>query len=288
MPGEGYPSPMRIVVTGGSGKAGRWAVAHLREHGHEVLNVDVRHDGSDFGLCVVADLTDPGQALELTAGADAIVHLAAIPAPGLRSPAETFRINALSTYNVFAAAEFNHIGRVVWASSETVLGLPFDTPPLFAPIDETIEVRPESSYSLSKVLGEAMAVQFNRRTGIPFVGLRISNIMEPPDYARFPGWQDDPSIRKWNLWGYVDVRDVAQAIRRALTADVHGAEVCIVAADDTVMVRPSAELMAEVFPGVPLRSAIAGRQTLLSIDRAKGLLGYAPEHRWQDEQRSSH
>ena len=274
---------MRIVVTGGSGKAGRWAVAHLRAEGHDVLNVDVRHDGSDFGLCVVADLTDPGQALELTAGADAIVHLAAIPAPGLRSPAETFRINALSTYNVFAAAEFNHVGRVVWASSETVLGLPFDTPPLFAPIDETIEVRPETSYSLSKVVGEAMAVQFNRRTGIPFIGLRISNIMEPPDYAGFPSWQDDPAIRRWNLWGYVDVRDVAQAIRRALTADVQGAEVCIVAAADTVMIRPSAELLAAVFPGVPVREPIEGRQTLLSIARAGRLLGYSPEHRWQDE-----
>jgi nucleoside-diphosphate-sugar epimerase len=274
---------MRIVVTGGSGKAGRWAVAHLREEGHDVLNVDVRHDGSDFGLCVVADLADPGQALELTAGADAIVHLAAIPAPGLRSPAETFRINALSTYNVFAAAEFNHVGRVVWASSETVLGLPFDTPPLFAPIDETIEVRPETSYSLSKVVGEALAVQFNRRTGIPFIGLRISNIMEPPDYAGFPSWQDDPQIRRWNLWGYVDVRDVAQAIRRSLDARISGAEVCIVAADDTVMVRPSAELMAAVFPEVPIRGSIEGRQTLLSIGRARRILGYVPEHRWQDE-----
>ena len=274
---------MRIVVSGGSGKAGRWVVEHLRERGHDVLNVDVRHDGSDFGLCAVADLTDPGQAFELTAGADAIVHLAAIPAPGLRSPAETFRINALSTYNVFSAAELNHVGRVVWASSETVLGLPFDKPPLFAPIDETIELRPETSDSLSKVVGESMAAQFNRRTGIPFVGLRISNIMEPPDYARFLTWQDDPGLRRWNLWGYVDVRDVAQAVGRGLEAEVSGAEVCIVAAADTVMIRPSAELMAEVFPGVPLRRPIEGRETLLSIDRARRLLGYEPEHRWQDE-----
>lgn len=274
---------MRVVVTGGSGKAGRWTVQHLREQGHDVLNVDVRHDGSDFGLCVVADLTDPGQAFELTAGADAIVHLAAIPAPDLRSPAETFRINTLSTYNVFAAAEMNHVGRVVWASSETVLGVPFDTPPSFAPIDETIEVRPETAYSLSKAVGESMAVQFSRRMGIPFIGLRISNIMEPPDYGRFPSWQDDPALRRWNLWGYVDVRDVAQAVRRALTAEVRGAEVCIVAAADTVMVRPSAELLAEVFPGVPVRGPIDGRQTLLAIDRAASLLGYRPEHRWQDE-----
>jgi nucleoside-diphosphate-sugar epimerase len=278
-----YPRVVRVIVTGGSGKAGRWTVQRLRQQGHDVLNVDIRHDGSDFGLCTVADLTDPGQAIELTAGADAIVHLAAIPAPDLRSPAETFRINALSTYNVFAAAELNHVGRVVWASSETVLGLPFDTPPLFAPIDETIEVRPETSYSLSKVVGESMAAQFSRRTGIPFLGLRISNIMEPPDYAQFPGWQSDPTIRRWNLWGYVDVRDVAQAIGRALTTQIRGAEVCIVAAADTVMIRPSAELLAEVFPDVPLRRPIVDRQTLLSIDRAQQLLGYLPEHAWQDE-----
>jgi nucleoside-diphosphate-sugar epimerase len=278
---------MRIVVTGGSGKAGRWVVQDLRERGYDVLNIDVRHDGSDFGLCAVADLTDPGQTFELTSAADAIVHLAAIPAPDMRSPAETFRINALSTYNVFSAAQAHRVKRVIWASSETVLGLPFDIPPAFAPIDETIELRPESAYSLSKVLGETMAIQFNRRTQIPFVGLRISNIMEPPDYARFSTWQDDPTIRKWNLWGYVDVRDVAQAVRRGLEAEVTGAEVCIVAAADTVMLRPSAELMAEVFPSVPLRRPVEGRETLLSIDRAHRILGYEPAYRWQEVARDA-
>ena len=153
---------------------------------------------------------------------------------------------------MFAAAEANGLQRVVWASSETVLGLPFDTPPQFAPIDETIEPRPETSYALSKLAGETMATQFNRRTGIPIVGLRISNIMEPDDYAGFPSYWDDAQLRTWNLWGYVDCRDVAQACRLGLTADVDGAEVCIVAADDTVMTRPSADLMAEVFPTVPL------------------------------------
>ena len=273
---------MRIVVTGGSGKAGRWVVGDLRDRGHDVLNVDLTRDGSAHGLCVVADLTDLGQAHDVIRGADAIVHLAAIPAPELRPEGETFRINALSTYNVFAAAEASGVRRVVWASSETVLGLPFDTPPLFAPIDETIEPRPETSYALSKLAGETLAVQFARRTGIPFLGLRISNIMEPDDYAAFPGYWADARLRKWNLWGYVDVRDVAQAVRRGLEADLSGAEVCIAAAADTVMTRPSAELMAEVFPTVPLRRPIEGRETLLSIDKARRLLGYEPEHRWAD------
>lgn len=273
---------MRIVVTGGSGKAGRWVVRDLRERGHDVLNVDLTRDGSAHGLCVVTDLTDLGQAHDVLRGAEAIVHLAAIPAPELRPEGETFRVNAMSTYNVFAAAVAAGARRVVWASSETVLGLPFDTPPPFAPIDETIEPRPESSYALAKLVGETMAEQAARRSGIPFVGLRISNIMEPDDYAAFPGYWADATIRKWNLWGYVDVRDVAQAVRRALDAEVTGAEVCIVAAADTVMTRPSAELMAEVFPGVPLRRPIAERETLLSIDKARRLLGYEPEHRWAD------
>ena len=273
---------MKIVVTGGSGKTGRWVVRELRDRGHNVLNVDTKHDGSEHGLCAIADLTDPGQALELIAGAEGVVHLAAIPAPGIRSEAETFRINTLSTYNVFAAAAAAEVDRVVWASSETVLGLPFDTPPLFAPIDETIEPRPESSYALSKLIGEDMAAQFSRRTGIPFLGLRFSNIMEPGDYEAFRGYWDNPALRRWNLWGYVDVRDVAQSIRLGLEQDIEGAAICIVAAADTVMTRPSSELMAEVFPDVPLRRSIEGRETLLGIDRARELLGYEPEHGWQD------
>ena len=274
---------MRIAVTGGTGKAGRWVVKDLRDHGHDVLNVDNRHDGAEHGQTLIADLADYGQAVEALSGCDAVVHLAAIPAPELRPPAETFRINTLSTYNVFAAAEAHGLKRVVWASSETVLGLPFDTPPAFAPIDETIEPRPESSYALSKLAGETMAGQFARRTGIPIVGLRISNIMEPPDYARFPSYWDDPTLRKWNLWGYVDCRDVAHACRAALTADVTGSTIAIIAADDTVMPQPSAELMAEVYPSVPLRRPLEGRETLLSIDLAHRVLGYHATHHWSDE-----
>jgi nucleoside-diphosphate-sugar epimerase len=273
---------MRIVVTGGSGKAGRWVVRELREAGHDVLNVDVVHDGSAHGLCVVTDLTELGQVHDVLRGADAVVHLAAIPAPEIRPAGETFRINTVSTWNVFHAAAAAGLGRVVWASSETVLGLPFDRPPDFAPIDETITPRPESSYALSKLVGETMAVQVNRQTGIPFVGLRISNIMEPADYARFESWQGDPLVRKWNLWGYVDARDVAAACRLSVEGATTGAEVAIVAAADTCMRRDSADLLAEVFPDVPVARPVFGRETLLAIGHARELLGYAPAHSWLD------
>jgi nucleoside-diphosphate-sugar epimerase len=115
------------------------------------------------------------------------------------------------------------------------------------------------------------------------VGLRISNIMEPRDYRRFPGYWPDPHSRKWNAWGYVDVRDVAAACRLALEADVTGSHNVIIAAADTVMNRPSRDLLAEVFPDVPLTREIPEHGTLLAIDRAKQLIGYAPTHSWRDE-----
>ena len=127
-----------------------------------------------------------------------------------------------------------------------------------------------------------MAGQFARRTGLPFVGFRFSNIMEPDDYQAFPGFWDDPLLRKWNLWGYVDVRDVGNVIRLGLTGDTQGAEIFVIAAADTVMTRDSADLMAEVYPDVPLRREVVGRETLLAIDRAREQLGYEPEHGWKD------
>jgi nucleoside-diphosphate-sugar epimerase len=273
----------KIVVTGGSGKAGRAVVRELLDHDYEVLNVDLAPPGEALTPFLRVDLTDLGQTIEVLHGAEGVVHLAAIPAPGLQSEEVTFRVNMASTYNVFSAATMLGLKRVVWASSETTLGLPFDREqPAYAPIDEDHPLYPESSYALSKVLSEEMARQFNRWSGAPFVGLRFSNIMEPQDYQRFPGFWDDALLRKWNLWGYVDARDVAQSCRLGLEADIQGAEAFIIAAADTVMNRPNSELMAEVFPQVSLRDGTGAFETLLSITKARKLLGYAPEYSWRD------
>jgi nucleoside-diphosphate-sugar epimerase len=279
---------IRVVVTGGSGKLGRACVRDLAEHGYAVTNVDLVPSRDAVAPLVRADLPDSGQALEALAGvderpaADAVVHLAAIPAPGLVPNAEVFRVNTLSTYNVFEAARRLGIRNVVWASSETVLGLPFDTPPPYIPVDEEYPGRPESAYSLSKLLGEAMAEQFCRRDpALKIFGLRFSNVMEPEDYAAFPGFDADATARKWNLWAYIDARDGAQAVRRALESDATGAEVFVIANADTVMQRPNAELVAEVFPGVPLADGVGEHETLLSIDKARRMLGYEPQHGWR-------
>lgn len=273
----------QIVVTGGSGKAGRAVVADLTDHGFEVLDVDVIASLHPDDPTRVADLSDLGQAIESLRGADAVVHLAAIPAPNVVPPGETFRINMMSTYNVFSAAEILGLERVVWASSETLIGIPFDPEqPRYAPIDEDHPRLPESHYALSKIAGEVIAEQFSRWSEIPFVALRISNIMEEHDYGRFPGFWDDPQLRRWNLWSYVDARDVAQAVRLSLTADINGAEAFLVAAADNCMTRQSLDLMAEVYPGVPIRGEVSGFDTLLSIDKGRTILGYEPQHSWRD------
>ena len=280
----------RIAVTGGTGKLGRAVVADLKAHGYDVVVLDqVVPPGWTEGVTRV-DLTDYGQVLgALTKvddrydGVDGVVHLAAIPAPGMAPNAATFANNVVSTYNVFEAARVAGITNVVWASSETVLGLPLDTPPPYLPIDEEYRVRPESSYSLGKAVDEEMAHHFCRwNPATKIVGLRFSNVMEPHDYAAFPAFDADPWLRKWNAWGYIDARDGAQAVRKALELDATGYDVFIVANADTCMSTPSAELAALVFPGVELRRPVEGTETLLSIEKARRVLGYEPEHSWRD------
>jgi nucleoside-diphosphate-sugar epimerase len=282
----------KIVVTGGSGKAGRVVVRDLLDHGYDVLNVDRVPSAESASPdspapFLPADLTDFGQTLEALSGGErmsgleAVVHLAAIPSPVHATPDVVFRTNITSTHTVFAAAARLGFTRVVWASSETTLGLPFDRPPDYVPVDEA-HVYPESSYALSKVLGEEMARQFARWSGIPFIGLRLSNVIVREEYQRFPSFWDDPLLRKWNLWSYVDESHVAQAVRLALRADLRGADSFIIAAADTVMRRPSRELMAEVFPGVPVSDRVGDYGTLLDIEKARRVLGYAPEFTWRE------
>jgi nucleoside-diphosphate-sugar epimerase len=276
----------RICVTGASGQAGRVVVTDLRAHGYDVTATDVavrRADREDGMLR--ADLTDYGQAVEALSQADAVVHLANIPAPGLSTPAVTFNTNSTMNFNVLAAAAALKLNRVVWASSETTLGLPFDVPPRYAPVDEDHYPVPTSTYALSKVASETIAGHIAEWSGIPYIALRFSNIMAPEDYQEFPSFWPDPHARKWNLWGYIDERDVAASCRLALEAPadaVKGNPAFIIAAADTVMNRPSAELLAEVFPGVPLTRDVGEFGTLLAIDRARQVLGFEPAHSWRD------
>ena len=231
-------------------RAGAWVVRDLREHGHDVLNVDIRHDGAPHGQCLARRPGRPRPDPRGPRRRDAVVHFAAIPAPGLRPDGETFRINMLSTYNVFAAAVAHRVRRVVWASSETVLGLPFDTPPAFAPIDETIEPRPEIVLRALEARrrddGEPVRPADRDRDRGPadleHHGAR--RLRAVPDVAR-----TTRTLRKWNLWGYVDAgtsrRRAGSASRRD---DRRRRDLRSSPPRTRCMTRPSADLMAEVFP----------------------------------------
>jgi UDP-glucose 4-epimerase len=280
---------MKIALTGGSGKLGRTVVSVLREAGNDVTNLDqagVRGPGF-----LKVDLTDYGQVVDALfgvhdggepAGYDAVVHLGAIPAPGIQSDVATFQNNMVSTFNVFHAATRVGIKNIVYASSETVLGLPFDVPPPYIPVDEEYPARPESTYSLVKHLEEQMAIELTRwDPALKIIALRFSNVMEPADYAAFASYDADATLRKWNLWGYIDSRDGGQAIQKALELDATGFDRFIIAAADTVMSRPNAELVAEVFPDVPVTRDLGEHDTLLSIDKARRVLGFDPQYSWR-------
>jgi nucleoside-diphosphate-sugar epimerase len=281
-----------VIVTGSSGKLGRAAVAALRAGGHRVVGLDlvvpaapgrfIRCDCTDFGA-VMGALSG----IDITGGVpDAVLHLAGIPMPGLATDHTTFEVNVRSTYNVMSACARLGIPRLVWASSETILGLPFTTskgfgPPEFAPIDESHPDRPQWSYALAKQLGETMADAFAAwHPGLAITSLRFSNVFAAQDYALLPAMQAKPAARAMNLWSYVDAEDAGEACRLAIEADLAGHRRMIVAAADTLMDRPSAELMAEHFPQVPLRG-VSGHQSLLSSARASELIGYQPKFSWR-------
>jgi nucleoside-diphosphate-sugar epimerase len=286
-----------VIVTGGSGKAGRAVIRELLAHGYQVMNVDTVAPAKPLCHFMKTDLNDLGQAvdaLRLATGTidrrrasigepSAVVHLAGIPAPGLAPDATVFQNNMMTTYNVFSAAIRAGLTRVVWASSETIYGLPFTrTPPVFAPVTEDHPLAPETGYALAKTLCEKMAAEMNRwHPTTRFVGLRISNIFDERDYEQIPSFWADPALRRWNLWSWVDRRDVAQACRLGLEADVAGADNFTIAAADTLMKTPSRDLMAAGFPGVPVDPALGQFETLLSIEKARRVLGYAPRHGWR-------
>ncbi|HKD33924.1 MAG TPA: NAD(P)-dependent oxidoreductase [Gaiellaceae bacterium] len=289
----------RICVTGASGQAGRAVVRDLLEHGYDVAPTDVAATRDDLEAGMMrADLTDYGQALGALEGSEAVVHLANVPAPGLSTPAVTFNANVTMNFNVFHAAARLRLRRVAWASSETTLGVPFGVgpadvsfmevdgpPPRYAPVDEDHYPLAATTYALSKVASETIAREIATWSEIPFVALRFSNIMGSNDYEEFPSVWSQPELRKWNLWGYVDARDVAAACRLALEAPedaVAGSPSFVVAAGDTVMNRPSAELLAEVFPGVPLTRDVGEFGSLLANDSAREAIGYEPQHSWRD------
>lgn len=290
---------MRILFTGGSGKAGRHAVAFLMNQGHRVVNVDLAPldlPGLDNRI---ADITDAGQmhdVMHAWAGYDemednrtppkfdAVVHFAAVPRLLMRSDNECYRVNTIGTYNVIDAALKAGIPKVIFASSETTYGICFaglERKPDYLPVDEAHPVIPEDSYAMSKVANEVTAQSFQRRSGVDIYGLRINNVIEPHEYAEnFPTYFDNPDLRRRNIFAYIDARDLGQMVQRCLEVDGLGFEIFNVANEDHSVNLSTEEIIAAYYPGVPA-AEMGEHETFYSIKKAKELLGFKPEHHWR-------
>ena len=292
---------MRILFTGGSGKAGRHVMPILRDAGHKVLNLDQTPIGLDGIPDLLLDLTDAGQVFnamqayrdfdELAEGTgmpgyDAVVHFAAIPRILLQTDNETFRINTMATYNVIDAALRSGIRKVIFASSETTYGICFydgEKKPEYIPIDEDHPTVPQDSYAMSKVVNEATARSFQERSGADIYGLRINNVIEPHEYAEmFPDFLTDPAKRRRNIFAYIDARDLGQMVLKCLETDGLGYEVFNVANADMSVAAKTGEIIEEFYQGVPQKREMGEDETFYAIDKARKLVGFEPEHSWRD------
>ncbi|MCB1516920.1 MAG: NAD(P)-dependent oxidoreductase [Hyphomicrobiaceae bacterium] len=284
----------KIVVTGGSGSpergVGASIVRDLLDRGYEVRNLDIlpprANPQAEYRQ---VDLSHYGDTFANLHGADAVVHLAANAKPDFDhfTGAQRFHLNTLMAYNVFQSAVALGIDRVVWASSETVLGFPYDTPPELVPTHDDDPPIPTGSYGISKAVVENLAEHLHRLHGTTFIGLRFSNVYydnagSETDYQDLPPFWDKPKEKKFNLWGYVDHRDIAQGVYRALTSSVTGARNYTLAAADTNMKMTNEELVALCFPGTRIRPGTGAHDTLIGIDRAREELGYDPQYSWRD------
>ncbi len=291
---------MRIFFTGGSGKAGRHVAPFLAEQGHQVTNADLVPLGHPAVDDLAVDLTDVGETYSALAGLarfdelelatkpayDAVVHFAAVPRILLTSDAKTYATNVLSTYNVLEAATRLGIRKVIFASSETSYGVCFaqgERKPLYVPVDEEHPTVPEDSYAMSKVANEVTARSFQARTGADIYGLRINNVIEPHEYAEmFPPFLEDPALRRRNIFAYIDARDLGLMVQRCLEVDGLGYEVFNVANADMSVAATTDEVRERFYDGVEQRRKMGRNETFYSIDKARDLLGYSPQHSWRD------
>lgn len=275
----------KVVVTGGSGLLGPWVIREFLNHGYEVVNADVKHPNEPLCKTIITDLQNLGEVYGVLAGADAVVHLAAIPVAYSHPNEVTFQNNVMSNYHILEAAGNLGIKKSVITSSESSYGIVFskqELAPQYVPIDEEHPQLPEDSYGLSKIVNEQNAEMIHRRTGMQVVSLRLGNVITPEMYQNFPGFIHDPEQRKTILWSYIDARDAAAAYRLAVEADGLGSVALNIAANETSMDIPSKELMEKVYPEVTdFRINLTGFESLLSSEKAKKLLNWEPIHSWR-------
>jgi len=283
---------MKVLVTGARGKVGRVATTALQKAGHEVTATDLARGDFDRPpegepAYFQADLTQPGDAFAVARDMDAVLHLAAIPEPTHNPPATVFRNNLMATFNVLEAAVRFGAKRFVNVSSETVPGFFFPERPFlpdYAPVDEEHPIRPQDPYALSKHFGEQLMDAAVRRSDIRCISIRPCWVQHEGTYERNLGPQvRDPSVLSPNLWSYIDVYDLADALCLAVESDLPGHEVFYIASPDNVGSRPFAKLLRQYYGDeIELRELDREDASGISSAKAMKLLGYAPKRSWSD------
>ncbi len=291
---------MRIVFTGGSGKAGRHVVPWLKAKGHEIFNLDLKPLDCPGVNTLITDVTDSGQvfnALSMHFGfegydtgagpakVDAVVHFAAIPRVLIQPDNVTFTENVTSTYNVIEAAVKLGIRKIIIASSETTYGVCFaegDKDYHHFPLDEDYDSDPMDSYGLSKVINEKTARAFAMRSGADIYALRIGNVIEPHEYDKFPGFMADPLSRKRNAWSYIDARDLGQIVHLCLEKNGLGYQVFNAVNDTITAHEPTEAFLARWCPGTKISRPLEGFEAPLSNRKTREVLGFVEEHNWRN------
>jgi nucleoside-diphosphate-sugar epimerase len=285
---------VRVLVTGGSGHIGKFVVADLVEHGHEVVSVDrkpITRDqiqGQPGVRFREGDTTNVGHMAGAMAGCDAVIHLGAIPAPYHHPDEVVFANNVLGTFAVLQAASLVGIKKAVIASSLSALGTAYAVrlfSPPYAPVDEDIPLLGQDCYALAKEVDERTAEMFHRRVGMQVLAYRFTWVANPEDIKPMAETLNaDPRHNDWwrLLWSYVDVRDAASACRLGIEVDGLGFEVFNITGSDILNDTPTEELIRAHCPDTELRAPIPGTATAFSIEKARRLLGYEPVFGWRD------
>lgn len=278
---------MRVIVTGGSGRAGTYTVRELVTAGHDVVNVDVQRPPADLpGEYLQCDLSNAGEVYDVLAQVrpEGVCHLAANPSPFGFPRTQTFANNVLATNHVMQAAGDLGVRRMVYASSEMATGwLTTDTLPPKLPFDEGDRVDSPNAYALSKYLGEviadSMVLQY---PSMSICSLRINNVILPDGYDVLQYRRDHFPEGGWNFWSYIDARDVATAFRAALEGDIVGHEVFLIAAADTCLDIPIQEAVERHYgPGANFAADHGPFESVFSCRKIRERLGWTPRYSWR-------
>jgi nucleoside-diphosphate-sugar epimerase len=277
---------MKVLITGGAGKVGQWVVRELLNSKDYEITVLDRTPGPERGAVkyLVGDVEDLGQVMEAVAGAEAIIHLAAIHNPNIATTTVTYQTNVVGTFNVHHAAFRLGVKRVVSASSNAIVGWSYGERfmPDYLPIDEDHPVRPEDVYGLSKEIGETIARSYARK-GLETMMLRPSGVVSPDELEQMKK-DGGRQPTGFHAYSYIDARDLAVAFRLAVERSITSGSIFFVVADDSTVTEPLCELYPRVMPSIGDKARrLTGSQGAYSNSAAKESLGWQPVHSWRSK-----